>query len=771
MPVGKAFLFANAALIAGVASASFVFGRPFLIYIIGVLVIFGAIVAAKKSKSLLLLIAVLTGFAVGYARMAFEMHSANAAYEQLVAVTGETMYGDVVEAFSTQKQAAYIVSIPRVGNVQVTLYDQSIQLGAHVEVRCKQFMDFSLALLGSKNVVAACEKGELRAMGISANPLLLSKVRARNVRGHLSGIISQAIPSPEAELLQGIVLGEKRALTKHMQQNLQKTGTTHIVVLSGYNIAILASMCIALLRRLRLGIRRTTFFVMAITFGFVLLTGFSSPSVRALIMCGAVLLTKSFGRKTSPFAILCISASCMILVDPTILGFSMSFQLSFLATIGVIASEKVLPLFFWLPSQLAIRENIVTTICATLCTVPIIAFGFGTISVVSVVVNALVLPLVPLAMACGAIAVCMGLFSSGIALYVGVFAFTVSRVINWIIESFASLSFSSLNIGSIHWMFVYIFYGALLCGFIVLTKRKQEKDTPRTTRIGIIPTVSMSVVALICVYVMASPRLPTLRFAFYDVGQGDASLLRTKSGYDVVIDGGPDSSVLTGLGNDMPYFDREIDVIVLTHPHADHITGIIEIVKRYKVKKIIVSNGFDENELGKKLRDMSLQKHIVIQKVKAGDTWQDKASQLQFDVFSPSFTPHISDLNDVSVVVRVSSPFVSALYMGDAGQSIEEKILKTQKELSVDILKVGHHGSNRSTSESFLRAVNPAFGIISVGEKNPYGHPHKQTVDRLQKYGVKPLRTDTCGSIRFDFSQTSRSIDMGPCQLDKFADK
>lgn len=252
----------------------------------------------------------------------------------------------------------------------------------------------------------------------------------------------------------------------------------------------------------------------------------------------------------------------------------------------------------------------------------------------------------------------------------------------------------------------------------------------------------------------------------FDVGQGDGIYIQV-SGNQILIDGGPDNSILSKLGKVMPFWDRSIDLLILTHPHLDHIGGALEVLKRYSIGMVMesgVSHSIPEYEEWHRLLQ---EKNVKVITARGGQTLS-LGPAASLDILTP-FQSFIGEapknVHDSMVVSRLRYGSTAALFMGDAEKSLEYRLLYESLNskfysLNSDLLKVGHHGSKTSTSEDFLRAVSPKFAVISVGRKNRYGHPHQEVLDRLKEYGARVFRTDLDGDIRFvsdgaDFSQAT----------------
>ncbi|MFZ5364084.1 MAG: ComEC/Rec2 family competence protein [Patescibacteria group bacterium] len=241
-----------------------------------------------------------------------------------------------------------------------------------------------------------------------------------------------------------------------------------------------------------------------------------------------------------------------------------------------------------------------------------------------------------------------------------------------------------------------------------------------------------------------------LEVNFFDVGQGDAILIKTPDHQRILIDGGPSNAVLNKLGENLPFFEKEIDLVILTHPHADHLDGLIEVLKRYKVKKIlttgVVHTTPDYLVWLEEIKNQNIPVEIAI----AGKMF-DFGGGVEMEIFYPPEDltgKSAEDLNDTSIVGKLIFGQTSFLFTGDAEKEAEEKMIASGFDLKSDVLKIGHHGSRNATSENFLETVNPKFAVISVGENNSFGHPNPTIINRLERVGVEIFRTDEEGDIK-----------------------
>lgn len=240
-----------------------------------------------------------------------------------------------------------------------------------------------------------------------------------------------------------------------------------------------------------------------------------------------------------------------------------------------------------------------------------------------------------------------------------------------------------------------------------------------------------------------------LTVVFLDIGQGDSIFIETPEGKQMLIDGGPGNSILLELPKFMSIFDRSIDVILATHPDKDHLAGLVDVLTRYKVGRIIETENTNNTDVSEAFLNYSQKEGAEILLARAGQTWTLGVSTT-VKVFSPSYDPRAWESNASSIVVKVSYGDIDFMLTGDAPINIEEYLVKVYgSELASEVLKLGHHGSRTSTSDLFLDAVKPGFVIVSAGKGNTYGHPHQEVIDKVLARNMIIESTIDSGSIVF----------------------
>lgn len=244
---------------------------------------------------------------------------------------------------------------------------------------------------------------------------------------------------------------------------------------------------------------------------------------------------------------------------------------------------------------------------------------------------------------------------------------------------------------------------------------------------------------------------PDIEIYFFDVGQGDASFIESKDGSQILIDGGPPNKILSKLSNVLDFNDRDLDVLIVTHPHTDHISGAIEVLQNYKISMVIESGidyhtaeaeEFERLVYEKKIKRIMIDKPVNVKFF--------NGAKIKFLYPDKSFAGKIiKNAHEANLISEFSYKGKKIIFMGDAEKNIEKYLIDKNLVDDVDILKAGHHGSKTSTGKEFLLAVQPEYSIIEVG-RNSYGHPTQEVLSRLASIGSKIFRTDIDGTIKFE---------------------
>lgn len=245
-----------------------------------------------------------------------------------------------------------------------------------------------------------------------------------------------------------------------------------------------------------------------------------------------------------------------------------------------------------------------------------------------------------------------------------------------------------------------------------------------------------------------------LEVDFLDIGQGDAILIKSPYGQNILIDGGPDNTIIKRLGENLPWWDKQIDLVILSHPHDDHVAGLIDVIKRYKVKRILYTGAVHTSPAYLELLDLIKNYKIPLtiidrpQVIKLGE-------KARLNILYPKSSilgQEVENLNNSSIVIKLVYGQNSFLFTGDAEVEVEQELLarlaKQKISLAANVLKAGHHGSDTSSSKNFLEAVNPEIVVIQSGKDNDFGHPSRRVLKRLERINAKILRNDLEGTIK-----------------------
>jgi competence protein ComEC len=577
------------------------------------------------------------------------------------------------------------------------------------------------------------------------------------VKRHARSVIADILPEPQAALLTGILLGVETGLPRDLMDDFSATGTTHIIAISGFNITIVSGIFLGLAQRL-CGKRRAFWVAAAGVVVYTFLVGASAAVVRAAAMGILYLLATRVGRATYAPVSLAAAAFVMTLLNPYTF-WDMGFQLSFAATIGLVLYTE--PLEWCTQCLLAkivsaeraeqlvglVSEALLVTLAAQITTTPLILGTFGRLSLVTLATNFLILPVQSYLMISGGAALLLGLLFRPLGQVVGWISWVFLTYTIEMVRLTARVPFASVEVEMAGWM-VFVYY-ALLGGFTWWFKQARERRAHLwacfTANVQVKAVVGVAGVLLVlaCAFRQSLPD-GRLHVIFLDVGQGDAIFIQTPSGKQVLVDGGPsETRVLSQLGRHMGFWDRTLDVVVLTHPDSDHVNGLVGVLERYRVGAVIHRRIEMDSETYAYWLDLVEQEEAAVYEGKTGLSLVLDAG-LEMVVLHPGAALW-DGVNDNSVVTRLTYGQVSFLLTGDIEAEVEEALVAGEAPLQSTVLKAAHHGSCSSTTQAFLDAVDPEAVVISVGAENDFGHPCDAVLERLGDLPV--YRTDERGTI------------------------
>ncbi len=568
-----------------------------------------------------------------------------------------------------------------------------------------------------------------------------------SLRSNFSQTLAEVLPEPQASLAQGIILGKRGTIPLPLKENFVGTGTAHLLAISGLHLSIVAGILLSLGIWL-FGRRHYTYIWLALgaIWLYALITGMHAPVVRGAIMASIFLAAELVGRQRSAFTALAFAAAVMVGVDPQILR-TAPFQMSFLAMTGLILVTPPLQTLGRRAMAATLSEkgavtsiaNIITdsfsvTLGAIIAVWPLIAYYFGIISFVAPLATLIALPALPAIIISGALAGIVGLISLPLASIIGWLAWLFLSYMVAVVNFFALTPLSSIKVSSVSPALIGGYYLALALAIGLISNRQklanlipQAKawlksgvtETPLSRLVVRWLLPPLVVVAILVSVAAATTPDNNLHVSFLDVGQGDAILIQTPSGQDILIDGGPSPQPVTlELGKKMSFWDRTIDLVILTHPHADHLGGLIAVLERYEVSQVLYPDLDSDSPLYDEWQHLIEEKDIKYTIAQAGQRI-DLGAGVIIEVLNPQ-QPHLtdtqSDIDNNGVVVRLTMGDVSFLLTADIMWVAEFELITHSATLNSTVLKVAHHGSDTSTSADFLAAVNSQLAVISSAD-------------------------------------------------------
>ena len=613
--------------------------------------------------------------------------------------------------------------------------------------------------------------------------------RIFDLRRQLSENIDDALSVPQSAVAKALLLGRRGQLPDQLVQDFRETGTSHLLAISGLHVGALMAIAMAVAVG-AMGRRWAIYLLLPLLliWLYALVSGLPPSVLRATVMGTVYLAALALGRPRSVLPALALSAAAMVAFDPKVLQ-QVSFQLSFAAMAGIALASPYLTLFSpaiargsatlptWMtpwagPLLSWTATALIVSIAATLATWPLVALNFERIPVFGIPVTILALPALPLILIGGLATAVIGFLHPALGHFFGWITWVPLSYLVELVAWAPGHTISGAWVGtSLVWAW-YIGMGTLLLlagsglrlsrWFPGLSLRAAgpESLSPVSVRptglgLGLVVLTPVLLVAgvLLWMQLLSGPD-GKLHVYFFDVGQGDSTLIVTPKGRQILVDGGPDAESATrALAATLPTGDRSLDMVVLTHLDADHSRGLLRVLDHYGVASVLVGLTHTESTLYPQwTAQMEREGPIPIQ-VRAGHRIVLEPA-LSLEVLNPTEIPiggSVADQNNNGVVLRLVYGEVSFLLAADIEAEAERDLNRRSLVLESEVLKVPHHGSKSSTTSAFLARVDPVAVVVSVGQANRFEHPHSEVVDRLNE-AVGPdlvYRTDQQGTIEF----------------------
>lgn len=573
-------------------------------------------------------------------------------------------------------------------------------------------------------------------------------------------------------IIGAIILGDKTDLDSDIKELYSVSGIAHILAISGLHISFIGMAIYRLLRR-RFRFLFSAAVSIPVVLSFGIMSGFGISTIRAIIMFILKIIGEVLGRKYDAITAISLAGLVLLVQNPFVVCNS-GFQMSFGAIIAIVLILPIVEEI--LNTDNKIIEVISANFTISLVMNPILAWNYYELPTFSFLLNIVVVPLMSVVIVSSIVGIFCSCIMFGFGKVVIFPGCGILELYTFLCNIINKSSVASIVVGQPKVTIIIVYYAILLVvlfglknirtkytraekerniikketGLVLEKKAKKERRIKgQNVKLRLACIVGFLLLNCLIYYI---PN-PGFYITFINVGQGDGILIHGDNGTKVMVDGGSTSEKQVAKNCIVPYLKAEgigtIDYSIITHTDKDHISGILEILEnnnsnRIRIKNLVMPDINMKDDTYNELIEKAKLKKINVLYIKKGDTLS--LGKTKIKCIYPETTTTASDKNDYCTVLSVKNKTSKILLTGDISKEIEEKI-KDDIEENYTVLKVAHHGSNYSSSEKFLKKVNPKYSIISVGKNNSYGHPGNETMERLRKQGVVIYRTDEKGGI------------------------
>lgn len=577
------------------------------------------------------------------------------------------------------------------------------------------------------------------------------------LRLRMGTILDQLLPPQDAGIYRALLTGDKSAMDEDIRSLYQENGIAHILAVSGLHLSILGLGVYELLRRFGRSKAASGIVAALLIVAYGILTGCSGSALRAVLMLLLRFLGAAVGRSYDMLTAMAAAALFLLWKEPFML-FSAGFQLSFLAVLAIGLSHA-------LPApKHPLLAGLWLSFYLQLLTLPVILFHYFRFPLYGIFLNLIVLPLMGCVIYSGVFGVGLFALSEKLATIAVGGGHGILRLYTFLCTRCASLPYSSLLLGRPSMHSILLYYTAL--GFVTWALAERNKaDHAALQRGRKHPVRSVCRLPLPCIVlplILSMLCLPAkqpqgLEITALDVGQGDGFILRNQ-GLVMSVDGGSTSDQRLGENVLVPYLESQgierIDLALITHCDADHYSGILYLLEeepKISIGELLLPRVAVQDARYDALRDAAAARDVQIRYFGQGDSIA--LGEVEILGYYPAGTAKLEAANDHSIGMLLHAPDFQMLFTGDMDETCEQQMLAALWEANagypkIDVLKTGHHGSHTSSSEALLAALRPDYAILSYGVGNDYGHPHAETRERLERYGVEMLETGKMGEIR-----------------------
>lgn len=678
-----------------------------------------------------------------------------------VQITGQVYQIEVRESY----QILYLILSKKTARILV--YDdakQSVQIGNKVNVKGELSLfeearnpgNFDQKFYYEKQKIGAFLWAEaLRVTDRESNPL---KQGLYELRQKWKRILIDAAGEEDGGALAAILLGEKQGMDREIRELYQVNGIAHVLAISGLHLSFLGVGVYHLLRRITgsytVGGLAGVLFLSA----YILMIGMTVSAFRAMVMflfrIGADLSGRHYDSPTA----LAAAAVTVCMWRPLSL-YDSGFWLSFGALIAIIF---ILPIFKNLPAQ-----SLWASVSVNLFLLPILMYSFYEVPIYGVFLNLIVIPLLSVLMAAGLIGTMISLFWEHAGEAIFLCCRIIFRVYEHSCEAALRLPFARVVTGQQDIWKILFYYVFLFAAVLLLRKKEENKGEKRSRKKRVVLSVLLVGTGMTILLFTAQVK-DKITITMLDVGQGDGLVIRGPEGKTYFMDGGSSDVKKVGEYRIEPYLLSQgigsLDYVFASHGDQDHISGIKELVQRQKtgvtIKRLVLPTQTVWNDALKELAEMAEKEGIPVFTMEKGQCLTE--GKLSLTCIQPGKGEMEETGNSASLVLALRYGDFDMLFTGDVEGEGEKRLVDhLQGEYSEcvwDVLKTAHHGSGNSTTEEFLKTAAPQYAFISAGKNNSYGHPHKETLERLKDAGAIVYSTQEEGAVTIVVSEREFTI-------------
>lgn len=607
------------------------------------------------------------------------------------------------------------------------------------------------------------------------------KASLLNIADSIKNVYVNTFTRKNAGTMRAIVLGDRSVLDDEIKELYKKNGISHILAISALHITMVGMLVYRMLKKI-ISVIQAAVLSSVIMLFYLYITGNSVSAGRAVIMILVFMLADVLGRTSDGANTLGLAVVILIIKNPYCIS-NAGFLMSFLAMAGIIfvkpifSNEETIMLFFRKKKMVSITEMfiyhniidmLITGLCVQIATLPVVLSMSGQIAIISLLLNIVVIPLMSVIMVSGILT--MGLISMKAAIWTAGAGEYILDLYSWLCEKASGSSGAVIVTGHPPEKAVVLYYVFLIVWCVIYYMKVFSGISGKYR--NVLPVILYLIITIQLRYDTGC----SMKISMLDVGQGDSIVLQTSDGFNALFDGGSTSKKNIGRYRIYTYLKyagvRSLDYVFVSHPDKDHISGIYELIdmcdNTFEIKNIVLPHINDTDETLLEIRKMADRVGINVLYACRGDALS--AGNLSISCVHPCKNYNYESANDYSAVYLISFGKFSMLMTGDAESKAEkcliqdarksDSVVDLQKLSGINVLKAGHHGSRGASSENFLRFVKPETALISCGVDNSYGHPHKETLQRLKEAGTKVYRTDDGGEIMVRVWEDSYAIEV-----------